>query len=97
MGPSNHFYSHMDPVWSLLIVGTGFIPWVELPIQMRFCPVFMSGVGLPDIQEFPQVDELSTDPWELGRHMDNRWSQALAACRRDFLFVSHRRRQLFLP
>ena len=23
MGPSGHFYSHMDPVWSLLIVGTG--------------------------------------------------------------------------
>ena len=31
------------------------------------------------------------------RLLDNRWSQALAACRRDFLFVSHRRRQLFLP
>ena len=35
MGLSDHFYSHMDPVWSLLIVGTGFVPWVELPIQMR--------------------------------------------------------------
>ena len=51
MGPSDHFYSHMDPVWSLLIVGIGFVPWVELPIQMRLCSIFMSGVGLPDIHE----------------------------------------------
>ena len=40
MGPSGHFYSHMNPVWSLLIVGTGFVPWVELPVQRRLCPVF---------------------------------------------------------
>ena len=29
--------------------------------------------------------------------LDNRWSQALAAYKRDFLFDSHRRRQLLLP
>ena len=52
MGLSGHFYSHMDPVWSLLIVGTGFVPWVELPIQMRLYSIFMSGVGLPDIHEY---------------------------------------------
>ena len=46
------FYSHVDPVWSLLIIGTGFVPWVELPVQRRFCPIFMSGVGLPDIHEY---------------------------------------------
>ena len=51
MDPSGHFYSHMDPLWSLLIVGTGFVPWVELPIQRRLCPIFMSGVGLPDIHD----------------------------------------------
>ena len=51
MGPSGHFYSHMDPVWSL-IVGTGFVFWVELPVQRRLCPIFMSGVGLPDIYEY---------------------------------------------
>ena len=27
MGPSGHFYSHMDSVWSLLIVGTSFVHW----------------------------------------------------------------------
>ena len=52
MGPSVHFYSHMDLVWSLLIVGTGFVPWVELSVQIRLCPIFVSGVGLPDIHEY---------------------------------------------
>ena len=46
------FYSHVDPVWSLLIVGTGFVPWVELPVQRRLCPIFVSGGGLPDIHEY---------------------------------------------
>ena len=52
MGSSGHFYSHMDSVWSLLIVGTGFVPWVELPIQKRLYPIFGSGVGLPNIHEY---------------------------------------------
>ena len=25
MGPSGHFYSHVDPVWSLYNIGTGGI------------------------------------------------------------------------
>ena len=29
-----------------------FVPWVELPVQRRLCPIFMSGVGLPDIHEY---------------------------------------------
>ena len=52
MGSSSHFSSHMDPVWSLLIVGIGFVPWVELPEQRRLCPILVSGVGLPDIHEY---------------------------------------------
>ena len=52
MSRSDHFYSHMDPVWSLLIVETGFVPWVELLIQMRLYSIFMSGVGLLDIHEY---------------------------------------------
>ena len=46
------FYSHVDPMWLLLIVGTGFVPWVELPVQRRLCAIFVSGVGLPDIHEY---------------------------------------------
>ena len=35
----------MDPVWSLLIVGTIFVFWVELPVQKR----------LPDFHEWCRV------------------------------------------
>ena len=28
------------------------VPWVELPVQMRLYPIFMSGIGLPDIHEY---------------------------------------------
>ena len=52
MGPSDPSYSHMDPMRSLLIVWTGFIPWVELPVQKRLYLIFMSGVALPDIHEY---------------------------------------------
>ena len=46
------FYSHVDHVWPLLIVETGVVFWVELPIQRRLCPIFVNGVGLPDIHEY---------------------------------------------
>ena len=36
----------------IVIVGTGFVPWVELPIQRRLYSIFMSGVGLPNIHEY---------------------------------------------
>ena len=52
MGQSGYFYSHMDSVWSLLIVGIGFVPWVELPVQRRLYLIFVSGVGLPDVHEY---------------------------------------------
>ena len=28
------------------------VPWVELPVQRRLCPIFVSGVGLSDIYEY---------------------------------------------
>ena len=46
------FYSHLDPVWSLCIVGTGYVLWVELPVQRRLYPIFVNSVGLPDIHEY---------------------------------------------
>ena len=46
------FYSHLDPVWSLLIIGTDFCTLGKLPVQRRLCPIFVSGVGLPDIHEY---------------------------------------------
>ena len=49
---ASYFYSHVDPLWSLLTIGTGYVLWVELPVQGRLCPIFMSSVGLPDIHEY---------------------------------------------
>ena len=49
MGPSDRFYSCIYLL--MLIIGTGG-SWVELPIQGRLCPIFVSCVRLPDIQEF---------------------------------------------
>ena len=28
------------------------VPLVELPVQKRLCPIFISGVGLPDNHEY---------------------------------------------
>ena len=28
------------------------VSWVELPVQMRLCPIFVSGVRLPDIHKY---------------------------------------------
>ena len=36
----------------ILIVGTGYVPLVELPVQRRLYPIFVSGVGLPDTHEY---------------------------------------------
>ena len=42
-----HFYSYMDPVWSLYNIGTSshviaqVAFWVELPIQMILYPIFV--------------------------------------------------------
>ena len=36
----------------IVIVGTSYVPWVELLVQRRLCSIFVSGVGLPDIQEY---------------------------------------------
>ena len=46
------FYSHLDHVWSLCAVCDRFCIWVKLLIQRRLCPIFVSGVGLPDIHEY---------------------------------------------
>ena len=46
------FYSRLDLVWLLCIVGTGYVLWVELPVQRRLCPIFMNSIGLLDIHEY---------------------------------------------
>ena len=42
-----HFYSYVDPVWSLYNIGTGcheiahVVFWVYLPVQRRLFPIFV--------------------------------------------------------
>ena len=53
MEPSGHFYSfysYVDPEWSSLIIGTGCVLG-RAPRTRRLYPIFMSGVGLPDVHE----------------------------------------------
>ena len=45
-------YIHLDPMWSLYLIETGYVLWVELPEQRRLCPIFVSKVGLPDIHKY---------------------------------------------
>ena len=59
------FYSHLDPVWSLLIIGTCCI-WIELPVQRRLCQIFMNVSGYPTSTSILRVDGSSTDTPVLG-------------------------------
>ena len=49
MGPRGRFYSYMYLL--MLMIKTGG-SWVELPVQWRLCPIFVSHVELPDIHKF---------------------------------------------
>ena len=47
------------PKWLFLLMYTSFDvdvgiggSWVEFPVQRRLCPIFISGVGLPDIHDY---------------------------------------------
>ena len=43
----DHFYSYVDPVWSLYNIGpcchviVHVVFWVELPVQRRLCSIFV--------------------------------------------------------
>ena len=45
-----------------------FYIWVELPVQRRLCPIFVSGVGYSIFTSIPWVDRLLTRHPGLGRH-----------------------------
>ena len=49
MGPSGRFYSYTYLL--MLMIGTGG-SWVELPVQGRLYPIFVSCIELPDIHEY---------------------------------------------
>ena len=59
----DHFYSYVDPVWSLYNIGTGcheiarVVFWVELLVQRRLCPIFVKSwvLGQDDSMVWYQV------------------------------------------
>ena len=51
-GPKSPFLLLLSMCGLYVVVGTGYVLWVELPIQKRLCPIFVSSVGLPDIHEY---------------------------------------------
>ena len=40
------------PCEVIVNLGTGYVLWVELPVQRRLCSIFVSSVRLPDIHEY---------------------------------------------
>ena len=40
------------PCEVIMNFGTGYVLWLELSLQRRLCPIFVSSVGLPDIHEY---------------------------------------------
>ena len=49
----------------MLMIGTGG-SWVELPVQGRLGPIFVSRVRLTTFTSFPRIDGQSTDTPVLG-------------------------------
>ena len=56
MGPSDHFLLIFIRMWTRCGHSCKMlrqvVSWVELLVQRRLCPIFVSGVGLPDIHEY---------------------------------------------
>ena len=51
-GPKRPFLLLLSMSGLCVVIGTGYVLGVELPIQRRLCPIFVSSVGLPDIHEY---------------------------------------------
>ena len=67
-GPNWPFYSCWDYI---ALFGTGicrFCIWVELPVQMRLCLIFVRNVGSPDIHECFRGLTVVNGPPGSGRH-----------------------------
>ena len=49
-------FTHFNRIWTRSgrceNVWDKFCIWVELPVQRRLCPIFVRGVGSPDIKEY---------------------------------------------
>ena len=59
MGPRDRFYPYLYHCDYIGLLGTGFMQvlykfciLVELPVQMRLCPIFVKNAGSPEIHEY---------------------------------------------
>ena len=52
------FYSRLDPVWSLCMVGIGYVLWVELLVQSRLCSSYKT---FPEL--FPNNFNMGYNPY----------------------------------
>ena len=55
MAPSGRITHVIGYIGYIVLFGTciyRFCIWVELPVQMRLCPIFVKNVGSPDIHEY---------------------------------------------
>ena len=50
-GPKWPLFISFGPYVVVGCVGIGYVLRVELPVQMRLCPIFVRDVGSPDIHE----------------------------------------------
>ena len=71
MGPSGRITHVIGYIGYIVLFGTSicrFCIWVELPVQMRLCPIFMRIVGSPDIHElrciYTSIQEQDTNSIE---------------------------------
>ena len=60
MGLSGRFYSC---ICLMVLFGTGYVLWVELPVQRRLCPIFVNSVGLSDIHEYSAGCQRTPGEW----------------------------------
>ena len=51
-GPKRPFLLLLSICGPCVVVGTGYVLSVELPVQRRLCFILMSSIGLPDIHEY---------------------------------------------
>ena len=51
-GPKRSFLLFLSMCGPCVVVGTSYVLWVELPVQRKLCPIFVSNIGLPDIYEY---------------------------------------------
>ena len=51
-GPKRPFLLLLSMCGPCVVVGAGYVLWVELPVQRRLYPIFVNSVGLLDIHEY---------------------------------------------